>query len=77
VSIYSPTRTQIPLEKEEIETIIAILNFCSTSCPLSEINELVKIDHRIIQRILQKMLESIPLHEKKPDDLSKGVKLNY
>jgi predicted transcriptional regulator len=72
-----PTKIQVGLEEDEAETIISILNFCSTSCPISEMNEHVKIDHRMIQKILQKMLESIPLNEQKPDDLSKAVKLDH
>jgi predicted transcriptional regulator len=75
--IRSPTKIQVGLEEDEVETIISILNFCSTSCPISEMNEHVKIDHSIIQKILQKMLESIPLHEQKPADLSKAVKLDH
>ncbi len=73
----SPTKIQVSLEEDEAETIISILNFCSTSCPISEMNEHVKIDHRMIQKILQKMLESMTLHEQKPDDLSKAVKLDH
>lgn len=73
----SPTKIQIGLEEDEVETIISILNFCSTSCPISEMNEHVKIDHGMIQKILQKMLESITLNEQKPDDLSKVVKLDH
>jgi predicted transcriptional regulator len=73
----SPIKIQVGLEKDEAETIISILNYCSTSCPISEMNEHVKIDHRIIQKILQKMLESIPLDEQKQDDLSKAVKLDH
>jgi predicted transcriptional regulator len=72
----SPTKIQVSLEEDEAETIISILNFCSTSCPISVMNEHVKIDHRIIQKILQKMTESIPL-EQKSDDLSKVVKLDH
>jgi len=73
----SPTKIQVGLEEDEAETIISILNFCSTSCPISEMNEHVKIDHRMIQKILQKMLESMSLKEQKPDDLSKAVKLDH
>ncbi len=73
----SSTKIQIGLEEDEVETIISILNFCSTSCPISEMNEHVKIDHGMIQKILQKMLESITLNEQKPDDLSKAVKLDH
>lgn len=73
----SPTKIQVSLEEDEAETVISILNFCSTSCPIFEMNEHVKIDHRMIQKILQKMLESIPLNEQKPDDLSKAVKLDH
>jgi len=72
-----PTKILVGLEEDEVETIISILNFCSTSCPISEMNEHVKIDHRIIQKILHKMLESTTLNEKKPDDLSKAVKLDH
>jgi predicted transcriptional regulator len=77
VLIQSATKIQVPLEEEEIETIISILNFANTACPVSDINEHLRIDHGMIQRIIEKMLESISLNEKKPDDLSKGVKLNY
>ena len=73
----SPVKIQVSLEEDEAETIISILNFCSTSCPISEMNEHVKIDHRMIQKILQKMIESMSLKEQKPDDLSKAVKLAH
>ena len=73
----SPTKIQVDLEEDEAETIISILNYCSTSCPISEMNEHVKIDHRMIQKILQKMTESLTLKEQKPDDLSKTVKLDH
>ena len=69
----SPAKIQVSLEEDEAETIISILNFCSTSCPISEMNEHVKIDHGMIQ----KMLESITRNEQKPDDLSKVVKLDH
>ncbi|MFZ1077946.1 MAG: hypothetical protein WAN47_11015 [Nitrosotalea sp.] len=76
MSARSPAKIQVGLEEDEAETIISILNFCSTACPISEMNEHVKIDHRMIQKILQKMLESMTLHEQKPDDLSNAVKLD-
>lgn len=77
MSTRSHTKILVDLEEDEAETIVSILNFCSTSCPISEMSEHVKIDHRMIQKILQKILESIPLNEQRPDDLSKTVKSDY
>lgn len=52
---------QVPLKEDEIKVIISLLDFASTSCPVFDINEHLKIEHGMIQRILQKMLESIAI----------------
>lgn len=52
---------QVPLEEDEIKAIISILHFTSTAFQVSKINEHLEIDHGTIQRILEKLLESITI----------------
>ncbi|MGI0073898.1 MAG: hypothetical protein ACREA3_08805 [Nitrosotalea sp.] len=67
---------QVKLKEDEVETLISILHYADTARQITTMGETPKIDHGMVQTILEKMEASIALYEKKPDDLSKGVKLD-
>jgi hypothetical protein len=67
---------QVKLKEDEIEALISILHYADTACQITTMDDIPKIDHGMVQTILEKMEESIALYEKKSDDLSKRVKLD-
>jgi predicted transcriptional regulator len=52
---------QIQLKEDEIEAIISILHYASTACQISSMGEIPNVDHGTIQRILEKMEESMAI----------------
>lgn len=56
-----PDLLEIDLTEDMITTIISILDFSCTACPISQLNENIKIDHGLIQRIILRLLEKVML----------------
>jgi len=47
--------TQIDLNEEEIKTIVAVLKFSISACPLGGISQDVEIDEEKLEKLISKM----------------------